>query len=198
MLSYKKKDWASLIELAPVRIQLVQDFFKSDESKQVLKELSEEQILTLIDTAPFSISNNILDKMESLCDADTKFTSIAFKLMKGLYTHGGELNLRLIVKCLPINILRLILDSRIPLTEFHFGTNLQEFFKHILSTISPDSQKDYSYKSLKERDCLNGLYIYITKKSGTFPIGRREVYVEITKSLSDCFSFVQSSNVLDF
>ena len=87
----QKKDWAALIELASSRDSycgLIFDFFRSDESKAALKDMTEEQILTLIDTAPVEVSNNILNRMESFCDTDSKFTDIAVKLMKGSYIHG--------------------------------------------------------------------------------------------------------------
>ena len=197
----QKKDWKALIELASARdafSDLIFDFFLTDESKPVLKDMTEDQILTLIDTAPVSVSNNILDRIESLCDEDSKFTDIAVKLMKGVYTHGGDLRLSSIVKCLPINILRVILDSRIPRTEFHFGSSHQEFFMHILSTLSPDSKKNYSYKNLKERDCTNGVFIFIVDELGSFPLGRREVFKEVISATRDCFAYVESNNSLDY
>lgn len=135
----RKKDWKSLIELASSRdafSDLILNFFSNDECQPVLKEMTEEQILALIDSSPVNVSNNILDRIESICDTDSKFTNIAVKLMKGIYIHGGNLQQTSIVKCLPINILRVILDSRIPLTEFHFGTSPQEFFMHINSSLT--------------------------------------------------------------
>ena len=197
----QKKDWKALIELASARdafSDLILIFFRTDESKAVLKDMTEEQILTLIDTAPVSVSNSILDRMESFCDTDSKFTNIAVKLMKGVYTHGGDLNLSGIVKCLPLNILRVILDSRIPRTDFHFGSSYQEFFMHITSTLSPESKKNYSYKSLKERDCTNGVFTFIQEEYGSFPLGRREVYKELIKALRESFSYVESNNNLDY
>lgn len=196
----QKKDWTSLIELASSRnayIGLILEFFRSDESKAALKDMTEEQILSLIDTAPVEVSNNVLKRMESFCDTDSKFSDIAVKLMKGIYIHGGDLEPSSIVKCLPLNILRIILDSRVPNSEFHFGRSLQEYFMHILSTLSPDSKKNFSYKNLKERDCLNGVYIYINREMGTFPIGRREVFKEVINSLKDCFVFLQTSTAFD-
>ena len=89
----QKKDWKALIELASARdafSDLIFEFFLNDDSKQVLKEMTEEQILTLIDTAPVAVSNNIFNRMESFCDTDSKFTDIAVKLMKGIFTHGGD------------------------------------------------------------------------------------------------------------
>lgn len=97
----QKKDWAALIELASARnafSDLIFDFFKSDEPKSALKEMTEEKILLLIDTAPVTVSNNILDRMKLFCDTDSKLANIAVKLMKGIYLHGGDLNKSSIVK----------------------------------------------------------------------------------------------------
>ena len=197
----QKKDWKALIELASARdafSDLIFDFFQTDESKPVLKDMTEEQILTLIDTAPVCVSNNILNRMESLCDADSKFTDIAVKLMKGVFTHGGDLLLSSVVKCLPLNILRIIIDSRIPRTEFHFGSSLQEFIMHIISTMSQDSKSNFSYKNLKERDCVNGVYTYIQEEFSTFPLGRREVFKELINATRESFTYVENNNNLDY
>lgn len=68
---------------------------------------------------------------------------------------------------------------------------------HILSTLTSDSKKNYSYKNLKERDCLNGVFIYINDEVGSFPIGRREVFKEVINSLKDSFQFLQTSTTFD-
>lgn len=133
-----QKDWQSLIELVSSRNSykdLLYHFFQSDQSIKVLNSMTEEQILNLLDASPLCLEEKILERMESLCDTDSKFSNIALKLMKELYTHGGDLNSSYIVKCLPINILRIIIDSRIPNNKFRFGPNKQEFFMYIISTL---------------------------------------------------------------
>lgn len=158
----QKKDWNSLIKLASSRdafSDLILTFFSNDESQSALKEMTEEQISMLISASPVNVSNNIFDRIESICDTDEKFTNIAVKMMKKIFLHGGDLKSSSIVKCLPINLLRVIIDSRIPKTEFHFGTSGQEFFMHINSNFERKSLKNFSYKNLKERDCLNGFFI---------------------------------------
>ncbi|KAK8895700.1 hypothetical protein M9Y10_013584 [Tritrichomonas musculus] len=197
----QKKDWETLIELASSRdafSDLILNFFSNDECKPALKGMTEKQLFTLIDASPANVSNNILDRIESICDTDSKFTDIAVKLMKGVYTHGGDLSQSSIVKCLPINIIRIILDSRIPVTEFHFGSSRQEFFMHINSTLIPNSTKNFNYKNLKERDCTNGVFTYIQEELNSFPLSRRAVYKEVINALRDSFTYIEENDNLDY
>lgn len=194
-----KKDWASLIELASGRNaykDLLFHFFQSDDSLKVLNSMTEEQILNLLDVSPLSLEEKILSRMEPLCDKDTKFSNIALKLMKELYTHGGDLDSSIIVKCLPINVLRAIIDSRVPNNKFRFGQNKQEFFMFIISSLQQGTsqEENYHYRYLKERDCAKGVFVYITEEINTFPLGRREVFKEVIKSLYDAFLYIESND----
>lgn len=192
-----RKDWQALIELASINItknDLLFRYFQTDESKEVLKSMTEDQILTLIDYSSEDFANNILDRMESLCDSDTKFTNIALNLMKDVYGHGGHLRRSSIVKCLPINVLKIIIDCRIPFDEFHFGPNKQEFFLYILQALSGNSKNNYNYKNLKENDTLKQIFTYIIVESNTFPLGRREVFKEVIQSFRESFMYIENND----
>lgn len=50
---------------------------------------------------------------------------------------------------------------------------------------------------MKERDCSSQIFIYITQELNSFPLGRREVFKEVIKSLHDAFSYIESNDSID-
>lgn len=69
---------------------------------------------------------------------------------------------------------------------------------HINSNFERKSLKNFSYKNLKERDCLNGFFIYIKEEVNNFPLARREVYKEVINALRDCFEYIENDENLDY
>lgn len=201
----QQSDWKSLIELASTRSgnkDFLHRFFQTDQSAKVLKSMSEEQIFELLDVSPLSLENCILERMELLCDEDSKYSNIALKLMKEIFTHGGDFECSSVIKCLPLNIIRSIIDSRIPYNKFHFGYSKQEFFMCILSSIQTESTEktifqNFHYKNLKETDCSGEIFTYIQENIDSFPVRRREVFKEVIKALNDAFVYIEQNDEIE-
>ena len=194
----RRKNWQALIELASTKNtqkDLLFHYFATDESKEVLEKMIEEQIFNLIDNSPQDFANLILQRMVSLCDSDKKYTNIALKLMRNVYGHGGLLKRSSIINCLPLNVIKVIIDSRIPYDEFHFGPNKQEFFSYILSVLSGNAKKTYDYKNLKESDVSKGFFTYILVERNSFPLERREVFKQVIQSFKESFAYIDRLEV---
>ena len=176
----RRKDWDKLIELSgdPRTNDNVISFFSNPKLvKDLAVQLSDAQILKLVDTATHAITSSFFEAVSEIADENPRFTKIALDLLTHPYLHTQMP--QCIINCLPEKETELILQARIPNTELYFN-NINE-------KVSKSLSGKYHFKSLEERYANNFEQLHITPK-------RKSTVLVVIKVLKEVFDYIETLN----